>query len=103
MVNDLSEYFSQKQRIESLEKEIVQLEKEVAQLTRRNVEYKHICEKLREKLDKKKPLTRGQKAIITIKQLKRDGFEGKTIDQICKVAKRTSLSINYVTDLWYKH
>ena len=94
MVNDLSEYLSQKQRIE-------ELEKEVERLKRRNVEWKHKYYKLKEKHGGSKPLTRSEKAVIMINEVKSKGFDGAIIDQIRMIADKTCLSVSHVLDLWY--
>lgn len=96
MVDDLSEYFSQKQRIEALEKE-------VQRLKRSNTGWKYKYYKIREQLGYKKPLTRTDKALNMIRQIKQDGFNGTVVEQIRTVAKQTFLSVGHVQDLWYKH
>lgn len=95
-VNDLHQYLNYKTRVEGLEKE-------VKRLKRRNTEWRCKYKKLYNKHSKRKLyLTRSEKALKYVNQVKQEGFTGTTISQIRLIAKKHFLSVSHTTDLWYK-
>ena len=95
-INDLSQYLSDKDRIEQLEKEIVRLK-------RRNVEWKCKYKKLHQKFSKRDILlTRTDKALRVIAEIKSKPIEGTVRANVKRIANANFLSVGYVQDLWYK-
>ena len=94
-MNDLSEYFSQQDRIKELESELI-----IANKKRKNQEdaknkYKRMYRKLK---GEKEVLTRKEKALSLIKNLK---GTGKPYSLIKEIAERCCFSFSTVRDLWY--
>lgn len=98
-MNDLSNYLSQKDRIEALEKVVQAQEDEIKRIRANMYVWKSRYYKLRGKPKKITPTTR---AIIDIKDALVNGFEGKVIDQINSIAEHRYLSPHTVGKLWYK-
>lgn len=97
MISDcMSEYFSDKDKIKELEIKLVAMTKKYKAELGYKSKYKLKFENL---LGEKLP-TRGQKALLLIKELKSTDRPGVLIRAI---AKKCFLSENHVTDLWYKH
>jgi len=94
-MNDLAEYFSDKERIKELE---VELELMTVKL-KNEQDYKRNWRRKYKNLAGKMILTRGQKALALIKELRTTDKPTKLIRAI---AKTCFLSEVYVHELWYK-
>lgn len=92
-MSDLSEYFSDKDRIKELELEVKLLTKKL----KLEVGYKS---KYKLKWLEMKPITRGEKALLLIEQLK---STDNPIKLIRAIAKKCYLSEVYVSELWYSN
>ena len=95
MTNDMSEYFSDKDRIKELEAQLSEAEDIIIKERRLKSKYKIKCEKL----SGNRPLTKGQKATIMIKKVQGTG-ERKVL--IAIIARELFMSVGAVRALWYK-
>ncbi len=114
-MSDLKQYLSLQSRIDELEKEVERLrrsndkfkdemninhKKELDKAKKQTANWKFKYNKL--KNNKSPKVTRTSKAILEMKKIKKDGFEGKAIRQIENVAKNNFMSVTYTKNLWDK-
>lgn len=110
-MNDLQLHHALQNEIAELKREIYNMkivdekkDKEIARLTRRNVEWKCKYKTIYEKHSTREILlTRSDKALEAIKEIKLEGFTGTAGLQIKMIAEKCFLSISHADYLWYKH